>query len=1421
MAAMQDRMKLLHASVFLAIQLALIAPASAQEAQPGDACPVVGRYTLSGGPELSGITHQMVCNASNVWSSILDNDTAGNAALAHAVSLTGDISPAQITANQNDYNPAGLSTAAVLRVNSDASRNVTSLAGGADGRIVTIMNIGSFPIVLKNDDGATGTATNRFALTGDLTLAAKQSAMLMYDSTASRWRQVANGTASGAAAAAGGANTQVQFNGGGTLAGSANMIWDGTTFSVSHSAASATTAITGTTTSTTTGAKAVYAYASGTTGATYGVYGRNDSATTGAVGVYGRSTGTSGTVYGVFGDTDSATGFGVYGSSSASGGTGIKGVANTGAGVGVMGATSSATGYAGYFNNTAGGYSLFATGGRNVLNGTLETSADISPAQITADQNDYNPAGLSTASVLRLNSDASRNVTSLAGGADGRIFTVMNVGSNPIVLKNDDGATGTAANRFALTGDLTLAAKETATLMYDSTASRWRQIAKGSATGAGGGGTPAGADKQVQFNNAGAFGADSNLAWDNTNKRLGIGTATPADFLHIHNSSATNSAGLTISTPGTGTDQQSTVSLVTKGTASAALGAVGPQGWQIWANSDSHTYLPAGGANAFAIAYQDGTGLSGWHGNAITITSSNLLGIWNYAPQTDFDVGSAFALSGVLSPAQLTANQNNYNPAGLASESVMRLTSNASRTITGIVGGTPGRLLTVMNVGSNPIVLKNDDGASSTAANRFALTGDLTLAAKETATLMYDTTASRWRQIAKGSATGAAAAAAGSDREIQFNNAGVLGGVPNFEFNTDGHLDYWENLTTTAGGSYAHAKFHADVAPTAAQTSGRTTRGLQGAIWVSAGNTNQVRKVIGSDGYAQNLGTGAIESTVGVQGYNYNAGNAAITNMFGNYTGTESTTGTITNMFGTDIDTLVSGGTVNTVYGLLVNNQITGGTVTNRYGVYMNTPTGSATNDWGIYQSGTQKNRFNGNIGVGINPTAGVHVWTASGRGGQFETGGSTQIGVFGYASNTTGANFGLVGESASSVGTGVQGVASATSGMNYGVAGSTASTTGRGVYGYASATTGANYGVLGDTASPNGTGVYGYNEATTGSAIGVSGATNSASGYGIYAYHGATSGSGAGILGESASANGYGVYGYVDSTNTGGAAVQGETPSTTGYAVYGLSTATSGVATGVAGESDSTTGRGVRGLAAATTGANYGVYGDSSSTAGYGVFGYAVAATGTNYGVYGRSDSTSGYGVYCNSVRTAGCGGNRAWTNTSDARLKDHIEDLGAASGLDAIMRLRPVRYHWKDAASAKKPELGFLAQDVEKVYPELVSVGSDQEITTADGKKQVIDHALTMSYSQMVVPLVKAVQELKAENDTLRARLEKLEAEAGQNAQSRDAPSKPQPATAETGLKAQDRNGLSKPLPAAEAGRATPRRPPHRPTARNSRMR
>lgn len=73
------------------------------------------------------------------------------------------------------------------------------------------------------------------------------------------------------------------------------------------------------------------------------------------------------------------------------------------------------------------------------------------------------------------------------------------------------------------------------TTLYYCTGTTWTTIGSS-------GGTPAGSNGQVQFNNSGAMGADSNFNWDNTNKRLGIGTATPTSLLHTYDSAAKTAA---------------------------------------------------------------------------------------------------------------------------------------------------------------------------------------------------------------------------------------------------------------------------------------------------------------------------------------------------------------------------------------------------------------------------------------------------------------------------------------------------------------------------------------------------------------------------------------------------------------------------------------------------------------------------------------------------------------------------------------------------------------------------------------------------------------------------------------------------------------------------------------------------------------
>ena len=63
-----------------------------------------------------------------------------------------------------------------------------------------------------------------------------------------------------------------------------------------------------------------------------------------------------------------------------------------------------------------------------------------------------------------------------------------------------------------------------------------------------------GSNSQIQFNDSGAFGADSLFNWDNTNKRLGVGETTPTARVHIKGEGATSGSSSMLLQNSVGTD---------------------------------------------------------------------------------------------------------------------------------------------------------------------------------------------------------------------------------------------------------------------------------------------------------------------------------------------------------------------------------------------------------------------------------------------------------------------------------------------------------------------------------------------------------------------------------------------------------------------------------------------------------------------------------------------------------------------------------------------------------------------------------------------------------------------------------------------------------------------------------------------------
>jgi len=173
--------------------------------------------------------------------------------------------------------------------------------------------------------------------------------------------------------------------------------------------------------------------------------------------------------------------------------------------------------------------------------------------------------------------------------------------------------------------------------------------------------------------------------------------------------------------------------------------------------------------------------------------------------------------------------------------------------------------------------------------------------------------------------------------------------------------------------------------------------------------------------------------------------------------------------------------------------------------------------------------------------------------------------------------------------------------------------------------------------------------------------------------------------------------------------------------------------------------------------GNSYGGYFNDINNGDYAYIGY------NGYSLYGNgrlytSDTACGagwilggyYGSGGDYVRIFGDGwlditgnaqkpGGGAWLVLSDARLKN--VDGSYEKGLDEIIALEPVNYHYKDnngrGYDASIGYVGLVAQDVQPIFPEAVTEGRDGY--------------LELDTSSINFAVINAIKELKAEKDAL----------------------------------------------------------------------
>jgi len=402
---------------------------------------------------------------------------------------------------------------------------------------------------------------------------------------------------------------------------------------------------------------------------------------------------------------------------------------------------------------------------------------------------------------------------------------------------------------------------------------------------------------------------------------------------------------------------------------------------------------------------------------------------------------------------------------------------------------------------------------------------------------------------------------------------------------------------------------------------------------------------------------------------------------------------------------------------------------------------------------------------------------------------GQTSAGIAVQGSNTAGGNYGYLGSSAFGVGAVASGTNKAVAGSNmdhgtdgflgtdsFGVQGMSSSS---GIAVMGSNTGSGNYGYLGADSIGVGAVSTGTGDAVVGSNV-----TTGTDGYLGRENYGVYGSSNSGTAGYFTSSSGYGLI--VDQGNMGIGTTtpshrletRDSTPSSDNPAIYGEHAVTDYYGVGVHGVGLY---KGVEGSVSATGSSTYyGVYASALTNSGsgttYGV--YSSASGGTNnYGVYGLGDhgvlgkssaalgagvrgenSSTGAGVYgWSSGGYAGLFngdvnviGNITANNfpiPSDVRLKTNIESLH--SSLSKVLQLNGVSFDWKKEEYPERnfsgqKQIGLIAQDVEKVMPELVQEDSN-------GYKSV-------SYMQMVAVLVEAVKELNTQNELLQEEINNL---------------------------------------------------------------
>jgi hypothetical protein len=367
-----------------------------------------------------------------------------------------------------------------------------------------------------------------------------------------------------------------------------------------------------------------------------------------------------------------------------------------------------AAGYAGYFtaSGTGGAYGIYA-------NATGATGANYGIYATTASSTGYAGRFVATDNSGLLNYGVYGSTASAAGyagyftGGLGVYTSSLTVGAETGVLRATGGAVTGGAVIDNL-GDVTIAGvADGEVLKYDAIAGEWINSVDDA-------GTPGGADTQIQYNDAGAFGGDAGLTYNSGTNTLTVNGGLIVDTSTLYVDATTNRVGINDATPSYGLDIVSTDTRTINSLNEQAAGYAG--------------YFTASGTGATYGIYG--------------VSSGN---------------GANYGVYGAAS-----GNGANYGVYG----------STASAAgYAGYFTGGLGVYTSSLTVGAGTGVLKATAGAVTANAVIDDL-GDVVIAGVgDGEVLKYSVLSGNWVNAADATGT-----PGGADTQIQYNNAGAFGG---------------------------------------------------------------------------------------------------------------------------------------------------------------------------------------------------------------------------------------------------------------------------------------------------------------------------------------------------------------------------------------------------------------------------------------------------------------------------------------------------------------------------------------------------------------------------------------------------------------------------------------------------------------------